>query len=121
MTFADLISLCNHAAGELSLLDWARALSGFLGGVTTGAIIAVIRRYRHLYGKQGTVRQLHVIYISCSYLLLTAALTYAEVGLIGQPPTRISWVVVTLTLAAYPLGLRALWLILRHAVERQEG
>lgn len=104
---------------DLQVLDIARALAAFLGGVTAGAVIAVIHRYTELYNKQGTVKQLHVVLISISYLMLVGALTLAEVVLIGQPASRVSWIVAPTMLIALPIGLYALWLILRHAKSRQ--
>ncbi len=105
-------------ADPASVLDWARALAAFLGGVTAGAVAAVIHRYRVLYERDGTVRQRHVVLISTSYLLLVAALTYGELRQIGQPATRISWVLVAAMIVALPIGIWALWLILGHAAER---
>lgn len=112
-----------HGSGgdPSSALDWARALAAFLGGVTAGAVLAVIRRYRELYAQQGTVRQKHVVLISISYLLLVGAMTYAQLALIGQEPTRVSWVVVIVMICALPIGMWALWLILGHASSRDRA
>jgi hypothetical protein len=105
----------------MTTLDWLRVMVAMLGGITIGMVVPVLYRYRGLYSRNGTARLLHVVLISTSYTILVAALTYAQLLLIGQPTTRISWVGVIAMIVALPIGIVGLWLILGNAKRRKRA
>lgn len=92
-----------------SVLDWFRFTSAILGAYFCGMAIFIAAIY-HKHHKEPVY---HVRWIAAGNVIFVGALVYAELGLIGQPQTRVSWVVAIGTIVGLIPMVFALHSLLR--------